>query len=1053
LLRAALVLLILAIPAAIYLLVAIPRLARNEARRQLQEAGLDSSFEISELTRHGLTLRNLHFGGTPGNLAVEELRAGFTFRGIRQGWIDEVRMRNMTGTAGLVGGRWTFGGLERLATLARSGKLAALSEKGVIRAAKVVVEEGVLQLSLPGMPTMSVPFEMEATVKEGSLYDFSARLSPDNHPLQLDGEFNPFTGAGRLNAGATAFELSAWTQYLLVDLNAPVAVKDISAKTDLKVSAIFESFALVWAHIDCELAGLDTTLTQGRVDKAPANQLRLPAGDLRATAHTASATIDILPPEDQGAPHVEMAASMNRATLAGGAAESAFTINLDALAGTGQLDWREDGRMVRTLQATLSDASLASAEHSAEFAAIDLEVPGFTNRDAMRWRATIASGRIRSAALELDYPQASARGTAADLAVRAEKVAFQTEDVRGTTELDLTLPGNDGSALSGTGRLLSLARGGKALVSTPQPFAFALTNLDHLSVEVPELHLPGLHGLAATEAVFEWKQTADGHQCALRGRATVPAEAWKEIAGSGTHPAEEVALSYAVSAERRNGETSMEIDLAVPKQRLSLSRPPLELSANVHADIAARTGVKDTLEARLQITDLSVAAEGRTLTCRSASVAGLRTGTLDGARLLAAGGKLPDLNTITATGRLQATGIAATLGLLKINGTDLDVPFRWHGPDGFRKTKHKPETATISLGQLRLGPVEVKASNTALHLEGRKLRLETELADAAASVTGGLACGISLDRESAALVRLDLDCQDLARVSWLKTVGAMNSTPQFQISGPAELSASLFVDPVSTAGTARLALNGVDFLALDGALSLAGVHAAVELREILPATTDPGQEVRIAKGRLGWFEFEDAVASFALPGNGELFVEEGSARWAGGELKTHSLRLSPAANAVSLDLYATNLSFAKLLAMQPLLRATGIGACQGHVNLRFSQNKVLFANSELYSTPGRGGRLRLADPARLLAILGAPPPHDEELLEAMRDLQYKSWQVALRADPSPQLVFRLDGIHRRKRREIPLGLARNRPLPSNSLADVWRILSATGPEPKPDTRE
>jgi len=635
-------LLAICIVAAVIFVFLLPGLARKRARERLEAAGLDASFEIMDISHRGLFLKNLKFGDSPGDLAVGELEASFTFGELRKGRVREVRLRGMSGLAGLHGARWTFGGLERLAALARKGYAETAEADESLTVERVIVEDGILDLRLPGLPSMTLPFALDAHLREGTdIYEFAATLSPGSNPLQVSGELNPFTGGGRLAAQAKALELNEWTQYLLLDRQASCRLVDLSAKTDLQISTIFETFVLVWAHIDCELAGLDATLEI----RSPEGAIGSPA---RGTAHSAHLVFDILSDENSPRPRLDAAIRLTQGHL--DLDGDGRHLSLSELDATGSINWGPDGRPRYAAGGKLAGFGLREPGGTLASDLVEFSIPPFLSLDAMRWQAESLDATAEAGTVAFKAADLTAKGTIDDALVDIGDLSFSRETVSGSARLSLAITPRHGDTVKGKGTMTALSLAGRPILAAPHDFALIHPRGKDTLVTAPKLSTLLLPEAEATDLrlSLDLAETDVGYE--LVTKAVLPPSLLLAGFGIACTEGDEVNVVFTSKGRWDRKQVRAETRLGFPAQDLLCAGSGWKLSSRIEGNVQFRSGTREDIELAGRLDRFRLKIGERTLSWKQLALDGLRVSPVGRTRLADALLEGPDLDRLRIAG-------------------------------------------------------------------------------------------------------------------------------------------------------------------------------------------------------------------------------------------------------------------------------------------------------------------------------------------------------------------------------------------------------------------
>lgn len=1032
-------------------LILLPGVARHKARQRLLAAGVSGSLEITRLNHRELILRDISFGEQQGDLAVAELRASFSLPQLRQGRIEKIHLTGMSGVAGMEGARWTFAGLEKLAALARAEGSADPAAAGAFTVRQVTISDSFVTLKIPGLPDMTVPFELSAGSEDGALYQFTATLAPGSAPLAISGELNPFGGSARIMARGNAMEIANWAQYLLSGSAGHGGIARLEAKTDIQLSTIFDDFTLVWAHFDAELAGLKATIKG--VSPRPGDHAADAAPETETTAHSASISVDVIPGDTAEArPRVESSLRLRqgRATSRQGAAFA-----FDELHATGHVTRDAQARSRFRADCRLAGTSLdIPGRGRLEADSLAVDIPECLSRDTARWELSsplvrLALGDIRGLSREFN-----AVGNLDEARLNLADISLSRGDIAAAGALMIQLSRAGASPLLAEGTVKKLRRGTADLLAGESAFSLRQTRKDTLQVSVPQLTSPLAPGASLEKSIADITMAADGGiRISLTSQAVLPVNSLATRCGVAMTPEPQTVRGTLTGSATLDGAATVaKLGLNLPAQAVAITTPQWRATGNFAARITAQSGPQETVSITAKCTDFSLHHGKNLLKCRQIALADIAVaGTSPGEIWqLLSGARAPGAERLVATGSVAADGIDAAVAMTRLKNGALALPFNWHGAHGFLPPKQDSQAPIrISAESMQVGDIVFIPVKTTASLEHRELKLSVDVTDSAKALAGTVAGSFTFGANAPALLRAEIKCPDLAALSWLPGLSPLPSLRTANLRGAVSLSASLFADAVSMAGTGELLLDQVGISAPDNGFVVEGISSRIRFGEVFPPATDPGQKLVFERARIGNFITQGGGLGFQIPRKGGLFIEQAILKWCDGLLKTHAVMLEPGSNHMRLDIYAENLALGKVLNAQSLLRGNALGTFDGRLPLTVAGGKITHAGISLFSSPGNGGRLALQNPAEFLAMLGIPAPYDKELLATLADMKYSSWRLGVTDGDKSLLSLQLDGYSADKRKATPVRLSRSREMPSADILQMLRILADSAKSVRP----
>jgi hypothetical protein len=235
----------------------------------------------------------------------------------------------------------------------------------------------------------------------------------------------------------------------------------------------------------------------------------------------------------------------------------------------------------------------------------------------------------------------------------------------------------------------------------------------------------------------------------------------------------------------------------------------------------------------------------------------------------------------------------------------------------------------------------------------------------------------------------------------------------FTINGRFEAEADLFAGDTAQRATARIRVDQGVVRHPDSGLALAGIACEVHLKELLPVSSAPEQQLRVANLTWGKLDAEDLRIDFQIEPGMTLFIERAGLSWARGALQTQAFRLKPGLDDVEVTVYGDRLNLAMVLEQLGAARGTGEGTLNGRIPVRWRSGHLSFDNGFLYSTPGQPGTIQLEGTDVLLNGLPPGSPQRTQLdiaTEALKDYTYNWARLTLDTRNEALLMgLQLDG--------------------------------------------
>ena len=222
--------------------------------------------------------------------------------------------------------------------------------------------------------------------------------------------------------------------------------------------------------------------------------------------------------------------------------------------------------------------------------------------------------------------------------------------------------------------------------------------------------------------------------------------------------------------------------------------------------------------------------------------------------------------------------------------------------------------------------------------------------------------------------------------------------------------ARLSVTDGELTGSGRLTLQNGDLALAGGESTVSGIELTLTLPSLPQLRSAPAQQLTFTSARIGSLAIDGGSLHFTMESADSFLLEKGDFNWAGGSVNTYALRFAEKQLQPEMIFYCTNLKLASILAQAGIKNVEGDGTVNGRIPVRFSDDKITFAPSFLYSTPGEGGIIRIAGGDFLTQAIPLDSPQFSQLdfaQEALRNFRYNWAKVHLFSD-NDTLVMQLN---------------------------------------------
>ncbi len=187
----------------------------------------------------------------------------------------------------------------------------------------------------------------------------------------------------------------------------------------------------------------------------------------------------------------------------------------------------------------------------------------------------------------------------------------------------------------------------------------------------------------------------------------------------------------------------------------------------------------------------------------------------------------------------------------------------------------------------------------------------------------------------------------------------------------------------------------------DWGINFQGVEADLEWPDFFAAPGAGRQRIGFDKGEWGDLQFNNGRLQFRLEADNRIFIEQARAGWAGGRLSTHALSLEPEQEVYEFEIFADNLALTEVIHQLNLGKAAGEGSLNGRIPVLYRRGRIRLDDGFLYSTPGRGGSIRLLED-RIPEGLTDPRAGGQLALtrKALENFEYNWARLSLRTEES-----------------------------------------------------
>ena len=170
-----------------------------------------------------------------------------------------------------------------------------------------------------------------------------------------------------------------------------------------------------------------------------------------------------------------------------------------------------------------------------------------------------------------------------------------------------------------------------------------------------------------------------------------------------------------------------------------------------------------------------------------------------------------------------------------------------------------------------------------------------------------------------------------------------------------------------------------------------GINTMLEFNDLLSLESVPGQVLTIDSIEVNKVKIENAKIRFTIEDGKSWLVENIRFNWCNGLVSTESIRFPQKNNAYFLTFYCDRLEMTQFLKQMGAFNAQGSGTLNGRIPMIYSDGNISFDNGFLFSTPGKGGKVVIANSDRITSGIPMDNPQFAQLdlaQEALKDFDY-----------------------------------------------------------------
>ena len=208
----------------------------------------------------------------------------------------------------------------------------------------------------------------------------------------------------------------------------------------------------------------------------------------------------------------------------------------------------------------------------------------------------------------------------------------------------------------------------------------------------------------------------------------------------------------------------------------------------------------------------------------------------------------------------------------------------------------------------------------------------------------------------------------------------------------------------------HLTLDDGDVVMPDKKFHVSGIQTAISFEELPKMRSVPDGELHIDGIKAGEIDISNVKVTYALESPTAFLIEKMGFNWCEGRVMTEAMRISTEKNEYHLNLFCDRLGLSAILHQLGAFHAEGEGSLNGRIPISYVDGNISFDNGFLYSTPGKGGVIRITGTDVLLAGIPMNTPQFAQIdlaREALKHYQYE-WARLFFNTEGDELVVKME---------------------------------------------
>ena len=192
-----------------------------------------------------------------------------------------------------------------------------------------------------------------------------------------------------------------------------------------------------------------------------------------------------------------------------------------------------------------------------------------------------------------------------------------------------------------------------------------------------------------------------------------------------------------------------------------------------------------------------------------------------------------------------------------------------------------------------------------------------------------------------------------------------------------------------------------------------GVSIDFAVPDLFSLRSLPNQKLSFASAAAGNIQASDGVVFFRMDSPDSFSIEKTTFKWCGGNVDTNAAKIAIPLKQLDLTLYCDRLNLARVLKQLGGVKGEGEGAVNGRIPVTYKNGGFAFHDGFLYSTPGEGGVIRLAETDAIMSGIPKGTPQFAQLdlaREALKNYDYQWAKINIGTEKDAlHLNLKLDG--------------------------------------------